>query len=614
MLRIFSIHPPVSPQKPRSGWRSRVLFTHLPALLLAPAAAVILSVGLHTTFETQQAAAAAGRESRLALELSSAIAEVENAHRGLLLSANDERHEAYQRWVRQVWAVYGELRHVSANQPQSQRQLSDLIGLFQQWQWTIADPAVEASRRQETITSDDAVTQSAALTENIRRKASWLQAEADKRSADAAARAQTTAVVSRVLAVLAPLLVLFCVVGASLWLAWRTAKALQSLRTAADRLAGGDLDARADVSGGAEAGSLAAAFNFMAEQLSERTQRTVLLAEVGETLQACTTFDEACRVLAEVAPRLLPETSGRLSVFNASRNTVLPVASWGHPTDSDQGFSPDDCWSLRKGRVHLHHPPRHSIACHHVRDTGVRNARVCIPMTAQGDPIGVLHLEFGCIPLQKVNDNIELATIAAERFALALANLRLRDSLRDRSIRDPLTGLFNRRYLEETLDREFGRAERGEQPLSMLVIDVDHFKRLNDQHGHEAGDAVLANVGRLLTDFFRTSDIPCRYGGEEFVVVMSDAALVDAIHRAETLLDLVASQTIEHRGTLLGPVTVSIGVASFPLHGFEPAEVLRAADAALYAAKKSGRNRVAIATDGQPRVSAPLKSGRLDAA
>src|SRR5690606_5096191 len=139
-------------------------------------------------------------------------------------------------------------------------------------------------------------------------------------------------------------------------------------------------------------------------------------------------------------------------------------------------FAPDDCWSLRKGRVHLFHPPRHAIACHHVTDRG-HNAQVCIPLTAQGEPVGVLHLEFGQLPLTQVNTTIEQATTAAERFALALANLRLRDSLRDRSIRDSLTGLFNRRYLEETLDREFGRARRGEQPVSMLVLDVDHFKR-----------------------------------------------------------------------------------------------------------------------------------------
>ncbi len=590
--------------------------THLPALLLALSAAVVLSVGLHTSFEKHRTASAAKYESQLALELGSAMTEVESAFRGFMISATDERAEAYQQGVRQVWATYGELRHFSADQSDRQEQLAELIQLFQRWQATVADPTLESRRRREALSADDALTRSALLLGSIREKVAWLRAEAEQRSGAADESSQTAAGLSRALAIVAPLLVLLSVVGASLWLAWRTARSLHSLREAADRLAEGDLDARAEVSGGAEAGSLAIAFNTMAEQLAERTQRAALLAEIGETLQACTTFDEACQVLAEVAPRLLPDTSGRLSVFNASRNTVLPVASWGSPTDSGEGFAPDDCWSLRKGRVHLHHPPRHSIACHHVQASSSDNARVCIPMTAQGDPLGVLHLEFGSMPLHKVNSNIELATTAAERFALALANLRLRDSLRDRSIRDPLTGLFNRRYLEETLDREFGRAERSEETLSVLVIDVDHFKRLNDQHGHEAGDAVLANFGRLLKDFFRTSDIPCRYGGEEFVIVMSDAALLDAIHRAETLRDLVANQTVEHRGALLGPVTISVGVASFPVHGFEPAEVLRAADAALYTAKKSGRNRVAVAAENHPRVSSAPGSAkkRLDAA
>ena len=148
--------------------------------------------------------------------------------------------------------------------------------------------------------------------------------------------------------------------------------------------------------------------------------------------------------------------------------------------------------------------------------------------------------------------------------------------------------------------------------MSVLVIDIDHFKELNDEHGHEAGDTALATVGTLLTEFFRNSDIPCRYGGEEFVVVMPDAALHDAVHRAETLRELLANQLIQHRGATLG-LTVSMGAACFPIHGSEPAEILRAADAALYAAKKDGRNRVSVAEKLSGK-AAGAKTSRQDAA
>ena len=182
----------------------------------------------------------------------------------------------------------------------------------------------------------------------------------------------------------------------------------------------------------------------------------------------------------------------------------------------------------------------------------------------------------------------------AEHIALALANLKLRETLRSQSIRDPLTGLFNRRYMEESLEREMRRASRGRHPVGIIMLDLDHFKKFNDSYGHDAGDALLRIVGNTLQRSIRAEDIACRYGGEEFTLILPEASLIDAAQRAESIRESIRNLNIQHRRQQLGGVTVSAGVAIFPDHGPTGDAVLRAADAALYQAKARGRDRVAI--------------------
>jgi diguanylate cyclase (GGDEF)-like protein len=181
---------------------------------------------------------------------------------------------------------------------------------------------------------------------------------------------------------------------------------------------------------------------------------------------------------------------------------------------------------------------------------------------------------------------------------MAIANVKLRDQLRDQSIRDPLTGLFNRRYMLETCRREFSRAARGKQPVSMLSIDVDFFKKFNDNHGHDAGDTVLREVGKCLEAVFRNEDVACRFGGEEFVVVMPGAALANGAKRAEDLRAKIEALSVRYLDQNLPKITISVGAAAFPEDGDNPQSVLKAADDALYCAKESGRNRVELATSG----------------
>ena len=190
----------------------------------------------------------------------------------------------------------------------------------------------------------------------------------------------------------------------------------------------------------------------------------------------------------------------------------------------------------------------------------------------------------------------QLAAAVAEQIALALSNLMLRETLRQQSVRDPLTKLYNRRFLVETLNRELARLERKHLPLSLIMIDVDHFKSFNDTFGHEAGDAVLRDLGEILQRNIRGSDIACRYGGEEFTIVLPEANLEIGRQRAETMREAMRELQPVHDGKPLGPVTLSLGVAWFPEHGRQPDQLLQVADTALYEAKSAGRNRVVVGT------------------
>ena len=188
--------------------------------------------------------------------------------------------------------------------------------------------------------------------------------------------------------------------------------------------------------------------------------------------------------------------------------------------------------------------------------------------------------------------------------ALFEANQRLQEE----SIHDPLTGLYNRRYLEDSLQRETRLAARVQQGLGIIMFDLDHFKRFNDTYGHDAGDAVLRETAALLLKNVRAEDIVCRYGGEEFVIILPMAGFQIAFDRAERICQKVHELDLLYRGESVGKITISAGVAGFPEHGLVPAHLLRAADDALYRAKHEGRDRVVAAADGQHGATSGSKS------
>jgi diguanylate cyclase (GGDEF)-like protein/PAS domain S-box-containing protein len=329
-----------------------------------------------------------------------------------------------------------------------------------------------------------------------------------------------------------------------------------------------------------------------------RLEEVSLHLNMGELLQACRTLDEAYQVIGQLAPRFFPDEPGALFVFHASRDHLEAQVTWGLGMATGQTFAPDDCWCLRFGQPHYMEAIGVGMSCKHYPPE-LFGATLCLPLLAYGEILGILHLRASTSmdePFRK------RAGVLVAQIAMAIANLQLREKLRNQSIRDPLTGLFNRRYTEETLGREIYQANRQRTSLGVLAIDVDHFKRFNDSFGHEAGDKVLREIGKFLTDNTRGGDVASRMGGEELMVLMPGALLTHARAKAEQLRGGVSRLAVYHLNAPLGPVTISIGVATFPQHGRLPEELLRRADAALYRAKHQGRNRVEVAEGAEAEV------------
>jgi diguanylate cyclase (GGDEF)-like protein/PAS domain S-box-containing protein len=337
----------------------------------------------------------------------------------------------------------------------------------------------------------------------------------------------------------------------------------------------------------------------LALQESERHARdAVKLTELVDILQSCQTVEEAYKITGNTLPRILSSQSGALCITSPSRNIVEAVAHWGTVLTTEKTFSPDSCWALRRGKIHLAGDPASPVRCAHVSQSS-RGGHICVPLAAQGETLGVLYLEClsptgSALPSDAVQSLGRQAGAVAERISLALANLKLRDVLRSQSIRDPLTGLFNRRYMEESLERELRRAERNSQSVALLMLDIDHFKDFNDTYGHQAGDTLLRALGDFLSQRTRGQDVACRYGGEEFAVILSGASLEAACTRAKLLRQELEDLLVQHAGQVLGKITVSIGVSGFPDHGVTPEELVRAADQGLYRAKAEGRDRTVV--------------------
>jgi diguanylate cyclase (GGDEF)-like protein len=327
-----------------------------------------------------------------------------------------------------------------------------------------------------------------------------------------------------------------------------------------------------------------------------RARESALLTASRDELQLCVNSAQAHQCTVRCLHQLLPGTTGNLCLISNSRQVVEIVATWNGATGLLNDFSLESCCGLRSGRVRWRKPGQSEVHCSHFSAT-VPEHYVCLPLAAHGETLGIVYIECSSTGVAAMVEaqNIALHEMI-EMASMAIAGLNLRSRLEQQSIRDGLTGLFNRHFMELTLDRELHRVARKEKPLTLLMVDVDHFKAFNDTFGHEAGDQVLRKVAETLAQAVRTEDIVCRYGGEEFVAILPEMALEDALERAQHLRGLVREISLRFDGKELPEVTISVGVAMYPQHAESVEQLLRASDRALYEAKHQGRNRVVVAS------------------
>jgi diguanylate cyclase (GGDEF)-like protein len=417
--------------------------------------------------------------------------------------------------------------------------------------------------------------------------------------------------------------------GIAFFVSRSVAMPISKLKAAVERMSQGDMDTPISVKRPDETGDLAKAFETMrkgmketllrlkteisdrrraAAQLEQRTLEIMQLSELGSMLQTCLSSEEAYETITRYAEKLFPGDIGAVYQFRASRNLLEAVSLWDTSSSIEKAFLPEECLALRLGRVHKVDDMNSGPLCPHIRKERSLGYSICIPMMAQSETIGILHLESGQAgigqtdPVQKewTAEKQQFAVAVAEQVSLALSNMKLRETLHNLSIRDPLTGLFNRRYMEESLEQELLKAERYGRSLGVIMLDIDRFKQFNDTYGHEAGDLVLRELSIFLQNHIRLTDIPCRFGGEEFTLILPEADMTLTRQRAEQVRQGVAAIRVKLQGQALASITISQGVAVYPDNGPTGQDVLRAADEALYKAKLKGRNNVVLAEGTSP--------------
>ncbi|KOO15502.1 diguanylate cyclase [Vibrio xuii] len=354
------------------------------------------------------------------------------------------------------------------------------------------------------------------------------------------------------------------------------------------------------------------------EQRIEKSTREIeLLHQLANMLAACNSIKEAQAVVADIIPRILGDINGCVSIMRESRNQLEVKLDWGGHWPASTVYAPNDCWALRKGKSHLSHAKYHNLECNHMSAMEHGGTTLCVPLTAHGNTVGMFHLYFGRSDQIVSEETKQIAYTLAEHLGLALANLSLQEKLRSQAMRDALTGLYNRRYFEEVLDTEWSRANQDETPLSLLMLDLDHFKRFNDNFGHDAGDYVLKEVASLLNRNIEDGQVACRLGGEELAIICPNTTVEESLNLANHIVEDVRELHLDMKGLSLGQLGVSIGVATFPDLNASPQELVKVADTALYQAKDNGRSQAIhsqlkleptkLSTQDRPSEVLPLK-------
>lgn len=499
------------------------------------------------------------------VDVVSDLKDVQAAQRGFVITGQDDYLAPYEAAKPRINAARAELERSLADSPEQERRLKEVMGEIDK-RVRLADQII-ATYRQE----GEAAAVALVLTgngnremEHIRTLVTTMIAKERGLLADRQRRAEQTA---RHVALIGSLGLLIC------------------------------------------AGVLTAVFLLIRQEnhLRQRTQQSLeaslaiqqqmsrdsgAIGQLGEFLRSSRRLNEAYDICSRALPHILPGSSGAIAVFDEQRMDLHVAATWGFTSRLSVGqtLEPDCCWALRRGQLHRSSAQGSTPACGHELPSDAGS--VCLPMQAHGETLGIFITDVG-----GAGEDAQRLDRIVEQISLGVASLRIQQRIWEQSVRDPMTDLFNRRYTEPTLQREIGRANRDGAALSVLLLDVDHFKRVNDEHGHDGGDAVLKQVASLIRGAVRTEDIACRYGGEEFLVILPGCDLEQGEEWAERLRERLASTRLKVDGDRHIPVTASIGIASFPRHADTGAGLISAADAALYAAKAAGRNRVFTASD-----------------
>lgn len=326
--------------------------------------------------------------------------------------------------------------------------------------------------------------------------------------------------------------------------------------------------------------------------LEKRDRELTILNRMNDLLLASQRQAEIYQVIRLTSISLFPGLAGALAILHSETRLLKTVVTWGPGSPIQPEFHIDDCWGMRQGRPHEATHVEEGLLCGHLTKFP-RQGSFCLPLVVQGKTLGLLWSEF---PQGEDREGMRSLLISlGDAIKLALSNLELREALHEQAIRDPLTKLFNRRYFTEIISREMARAERSQKSLSVAIIDLDHFKSLNDRFGHDAGDRVLVEMGRLLRERVRESDVAFRFGGEEFLLMLPETDIPGALQCLDNLRESLKEMRIHHEGQAIGTVTLSAGIAEYPVHGATHEDLVRAADRALYAAKDSGRDNIQVA-------------------
>ena len=357
------------------------------------------------------------------------------------------------------------------------------------------------------------------------------------------------------------------------------------------------------------------------QSLKEREKENALLNDLTEGFQLCTNLNEAANLCKVFGNKIIPGKSGAIYLLAPSRIDLDLFAKWPDSFEPKSHIDTNECWGLKKGRMHIYNQEKNYMPCSHY-DRDLKNiTHVCIPMIVQGDTLGLVYFSFS-FEKGKYNEMMKNLMPSMHRVAqvttLALVNLKLRETLNVQAMHDPLTGLYNRRYLEDSISKEISQAKRKGTQFAVLMLDLNHFKEYNDIYGHLIGDYVLREVGSCINHFTREYDTTCRFGGEEFLIILSETQLEDAIMRAEALRERIGNMSLYDEKTKLRAPTVSIGISKYPEHGDTSEKLIRAADNALFLAKQGGRNKVIVAhvvdennsgSDNKEELSDPEGSG-----